>query len=248
MVSIKIKDLCIDFPIFSSQSLSIRNALAGKLVGGTLAKDKSSYKTVRALDGINLDVKAGDRIGLVGHNGSGKSTLLRALAGIYPPTSGSIEAQGKVSTLFGTSASMNGDMTGYENLFLNSLIFSGDYKRTKKQMDSMAEFTELGDYLNLPMNTYSEGMKVRIGFASATNFVPDILLIDEVFGAGDKSFSEKSNQRMNELIDNSHILFFASHSDGLLKKFCNKGLYLSKGKVVEFDNIDKVLSAYNVEN
>jgi len=245
MINVKITDLCIDFPIFSSQNLSLRNAIVDKFVGGKFANNKSSVEVVRALDNINLEVKSGDRVGLIGHNGSGKSTLLRVIAGIYPPISGKVEVKGSISSLFGTVATMNDEMTGYENLFLNSLIFSSDYQKTKKDLDVMAEFTELGNYLKLPMRTYSDGMKVRIGFTSATNIIPDILLIDEVFGAGDKNFTEKSNLRISKLIDNSNTLFLASHSDELIHQFCNKALYLSKGQIVDFGTVDNVLNTYN---
>jgi ABC-type polysaccharide/polyol phosphate transport system ATPase subunit len=243
MPNINIKDLCVDFPIFNAHSLSIRNVIIDKL-RGRKGNKKSSHKTVRALDQINFEVKAGDRIGLIGHNGSGKSTLLRALAGIYHPTAGSISMTGTVSTLFGTAFGVNEEMTGYENLFLNSLIFSRDYKKTSAQMEEMAEFTELGEHLNFPVRTYSAGMKVRVGFASATNMAPEILLIDEVFGMGDKNFQAKTQKRMVNLIDNTSILFLASHSNALIAQFCNKALHLSHGKVVDFGNVDDVIKSY----
>lgn len=243
MSIVKVKNLTIEFHIHSAQSLSLRNFIASKLVGGRFKK-KANKQVLCALDDISFDIEPGDRVGLIGTNGSGKSTLLRALAGIYPPTSGEIEINGKISTLFGTSLSINDEMSGYENLFLNSLIFTKDYGLTKRKMGEMAEFTELGDNLKLPLSTYSDGMKVRISFSSATNIAPDVLLIDEVFGAGDKNFYDKSSKKIIEMIDNCNAMFLASHSDELIKKFCNKAIHLSAGKMVKFGDVDDVLHSY----
>lgn len=244
MNTISLKNVCIDFPIFNSSKLSLRNAIVDKL-GGFLAKEPNAVPVVRALHNINLEAKAGDRIGLVGHNGSGKSTLLRTIAGIYTPTAGLLEAKGTISTLFGTGVGLYEEMTGYENLFLSALIFGGDYRKAKESLPALAEFTGLGNYLELPMRTYSDGMKVRIGFAAATNFVPDILLIDEVFGAGDREFADKANNKIIDLIQGSNTLFLASHSDDIIKRFCNKAIFMSKGEILEYGPVGKVLEAYN---
>jgi ABC-2 type transport system ATP-binding protein/lipopolysaccharide transport system ATP-binding protein len=244
MSTISLKNVSLEFPVFNAQKLSLRNVIVDTL-GGVFDRKKNSVPIVRALDNISFETKPGDRIGLIGHNGSGKSTLLRLLAGIYYPTDGSLKIQGSISTLFGTAVGLNEEMTGNENLFLSSLIFTGNYKKTKESLEELAIFTELGNYLPLPIRTYSEGMKMRIGFAAATNFSPDILLIDEVFGAGDKHFAEKSSKKVEDLIHNSNTLFFASHSDDLIKKFCNKAIWMSKGKIVEFGEVGKVLKKYN---
>ncbi len=244
MSTVSLKNVSLEFPIFNAQKLSLRNVIVDTL-GGVFDRQKNSVPIVRALDNISFNTEPGDRIGLIGHNGSGKSTLLRLLAGIYYPTSGAMKIDGSISTLFGTAVGLNEEMTGNENLFLSSLIFTGNYKKTKDSLEKLALFTELGNYLQLPIRTYSEGMKMRIGFAAATNFSPDILLIDEVFGAGDKHFAEKSSKRVEDLIHGSNTLFFASHSNDLIKKFCNKAIWMSKGKVVEFDKIEKVLKKYN---
>lgn len=244
MSVVKVQNLTIKFPIHSANALSLRNFIAGKLIGGKFRKELNT-QIVYALDDVSFEIEPGDRIGLIGANGSGKSTLLRALAGIYPPASGKIEVAGNISTLFGTSLQINNDMSGYENLLLNSLVFTKDYKLTKQKMAEMAEFTELGENLNLPLHTYSEGMKVRVSFSSATNIASDVLLIDEIFGAGDKHFAEKSSKRITQLIDKSNSLFLATHSDELIRKFCNKAIYLSKGKLIEFGDVDKVLNYYH---
>ena len=244
MSTVSVKNLCLEFPIFNAQRANVRNAIVNA-VGGILKKPQGSLQMVRALNNVTFTASQGDRIGLIGHNGSGKSTLLRVLAGIYPITSGTLNMRGSISTLFGTAIGRNEEMTGNENLFLSSLIFTGNYRRTKENMEELRRFTELGDYLDLPIRTYSEGMKVRLGFAVATNITPDILLIDEVCGAGDKDFAEKSSQRIHRLIETSNTLFLASHSDALIKKFCNKALWLEKGDVRAFGDVDEVLQAYN---
>lgn len=244
--TISLKNLSLHFPIFNAHKFSLRNTIVNKL-GGHLANGDGALKIVEALKNISFDAHVGDRIGLIGHNGSGKSTLMRTIAGIYAPTSGTLKVKGHISTLFGTAICTNEEMTGDENLFLGSLIFGRSYKKAKESMNSLREFTDLGDYLNLPMRTYSDGMKVRVGFAVATNFEPDILLIDEIFGAGDKEFAQKSEQRIEQLIEKSNTFLFASHSDDLIKRFCNKAILMSHGELKAFGTVDDVLKIYHQE-
>jgi len=243
-MSIILTNASLEFPIFNAQRLSLRNMLADKL-GGVLETTQKSVHLVKSLNNISLEIQAGDRVALIGHNGAGKSSLLRLMSGIYVPYSGSISVKGTISTLFGMTVGMNDEMTGYENLFLGAMIYNKNYKPAKKKVQELADFTGLGNYLGLPLRTYSDGMKIRIGFAVATSVTPDILLIDEIFGAGDQSFAEKASTRMNQLVEKSETLVFASHSDSLLKKFCNKAVLMSKGQVLEYGNLDKVLGIYN---
>lgn len=244
--TISLKNISLHFPIFNAHKFSLRNAIVNKL-GGQLSTGDGSLKIVEALKNISFEAHVGDRIGLIGHNGSGKSTLMRTIAGIYTPTSGILKIKGNISTLFGTSISSNEEMTGDENLFLGSLIFGRSYKKAKEGLEKLRDFTELGDYLNLPLRTYSEGMKVRVGFAVATNFSPDILLIDEIFGAGDKDFAKKSQQKIESLIEESNTFLFASHSDELIKRFCNKAILMSHGELKVFGDVKDVLEAYYQE-
>ena len=241
--TISLKNVYLHFPVFNAHKFSLRNTLVNKLGGGLT--NEGSLKIVEALKNVSFEAGVGDRIGLLGHNGSGKSTLMRTIAGIYTPTSGSLAVRGNISTLFGTSVGVNEEMTGEENLFLGSLIFGKNYRKAKESMQSLRDFTDLGDYLNLPLRTYSEGMKMRVGFTVATNFEPDVLLIDEIFGAGDKDFSEKSQKRIEDLIEKSNTFLFASHSDDLIKKFCNKAILMSHGELKAFGNVNDVLKEYN---
>lgn len=244
--TISLKNISLQFPIFNAHRFSLRNTIVNKL-GGRLSCTPGSVQLVEALKNVNFEAFVGDRIGLIGHNGSGKSTLMRTIAGIYTPTTGTLKVKGNISTLFGTSVASNEEMTGEENLFLGSLIFSRSYKKAKASMEQLKEFTELGDYLNLPMRTYSEGMKVRIGFAVATNFEPDILLIDEIFGAGDKDFAEKSQKKIESLIEKSNTFLFATHSDDLIRRFCNKAILMSHGDLKAFGDVNDVLKLYHQE-
>ncbi|UNM06475.1 MAG: ABC transporter ATP-binding protein [Holosporaceae bacterium] len=247
MSVVSLKKVSVDFPIFNGEKFSLRSTIINKL-GGQLAEENDSVSSVKALKDITFDVQKGDRIGLVGHNGSGKSTLLRTIAGIYTHTSGELRVSGNVSTLFDIGSGFNDEMTGNENLFFGALVYGNSFKKAKESMTAMQEFTELGDYLNLPMRTYSQGMKTRIGFAVATNFEPEILLIDEVFGAGDKDFFEKSKKRIESLVEKSNALFLASHSDDLIRKFCNKAILMSHGEMKAFGAVEDVFSLYYEKN
>lgn len=214
------------------------------VTGGRISKSDESCLIVRALDNINFKLDEGDRVALIGHNGAGKTTLLRVLAGIYQPTSGVIRSEGNVGSLFNTNVGLVDDTTGYENLFQMSLFRTKDIQETRRRIDAIAEFTELGDYLNMPVRTYSEGMKMRLGFSVATDRAPDILLIDEVFGAGDKKFMDKSKQRMADFMHESKILVMSTHADQLIHEFCNKAILLKKGKLIAIDSVDAIYNYY----
>lgn len=243
MTSIKLTNVCLDFPIYNSNSFSLKHALVKAATGGILRKRKDVI-TVSALKNVSFSLQCGDRLGLIGHNGSGKTTLLKLLGGIYSPTSGQIHMEGKSSTLFDMLMGTYDDMTGYENIYLSSLIRGKSVKEAKDSLKSIGKFTELEDYLYVPMRTYSSGMKIRVGFAVAAEGTSDILLIDEVFGAGDQNFVHKSSERVRDLIDRSGILVFSSHSEDLLRQLCNKIMVLEHGEVKYFGEVEEVLHAY----
>ncbi|MBS0271086.1 MAG: ABC transporter ATP-binding protein [Proteobacteria bacterium] len=211
-------------------------------------KRKKDVITVSALKNITFSLQCGDRLGLIGHNGSGKTTLLKLLAGIYTPTAGKIQTKGKISTLFDILLGSQDDMTGFENLYLSSITRGKSIVETKRSLKEMANFTELGDYLHVPMRTYSSGMKLRVGFAVATEGTPDILLIDEIFGTGDQNFVEKSSQRLKDLINRSGILVFSSHSKELLRQLCNKVMILEHGEIKAMGETEEILSFYDANH
>ncbi len=235
----------MDFPIYGAEK-SFRKALFSR-VGGLINRDGQASNgriSVRSLDDVSLDLYDGDRLGLVGHNGAGKSTLLRVLAGVYEPVSGSIRINGKVSSLLNTSPGLDTEDTGYENIMSCGLHLGMTKEEILRKTPAIENFAELGEYLSLPVRTYSAGMMVRLGFALATSIDPEILILDEGIGAGDARFAEAAQHRINSLLERSRILILATHSPDLIRKNCNKALLLHGGRVKMLDSVDTVLSAY----
>jgi ABC-type polysaccharide/polyol phosphate transport system ATPase subunit len=248
MSFISLNKVNLEFPIYNTQSFSLRHSLVKAAAGGVIKKKEDKAYTVSALKNISFSLNRGDRLGLIGHNGSGKTTLLKVLAGVYRPSSGEIDIKGKVVTLFDVLLGTYEDITGSENLYISSIIRGKSVIEAKNSLKSMGDFTELGDYLHVPMRAYSSGMKLRVGFAVATEGTPDILLIDEIFGTGDKNFVNKSVQRITSLIERSGILVFSSHSESLLSQFCNKIMILEHGEIKALGETAEVLSIYNTMN
>jgi len=206
--------------------------------GGFLAKDAGDHVVVRAIDRISFEIKEGDRIGLVGHNGSGKTTLLRVIAGAYEPVSGTIEVLGKVASMLSITLGMDMEATGYENIFIRGTIMGLKPKEITPLVDEICEFSELGDYINVPVRTYSSGMAMRLAFAISTSVSADIILMDEWLSAGDTSFAEKAQQRLRTVLSQAKILVLASHDERLIRKNCNKMMRLDHGKIVGLEVLD----------
>lgn len=244
---ITIRNLHLDLPIFdvSAQSLKKRVLRMGRR--NRIAEDNTGVVVVRAIDDISLTLKSGDRLGLIGHNGAGKSTLLRILAGIYPPTSGTVSVQGKAVPLLDIALGMDDQSTGRQNIRLRGLLLGMSSAEIKRKTDEIAEFTELGDYLDLPLRTYSSGMRVRLAFAISTAVDAAILLLDEVLAVGDASFQEKANKRLEELNSRAEIVVLAIHSSAAIRKSCNKVLWMERGKVRMFGEVEEVVGAYDRE-
>ena len=242
---IKMKSASLDFPIYEGLDLSFRNKLTkfGKL-GTTKIKNSIERKIVRGLDNIDLDIKKGDKVAIIGPNGSGKTTLLKLLAGIYTPTSGEIQIHGKISSMIDLGFGFVDDATGYENIILSRVISGETIKDKNSIMKEAHEFTGLDEYLNLPMRTYSSGMKSRLALSTALFSIPDILLIDEFFSTGDLEFSKKSRGKIKEIMDNSSIMLFASHDLDLIKKLCTKAIYMKNGKINYYGSIEEAKKKY----
>ncbi len=194
---------------------------------------------VTALDGLNFEFHVGSKVGLVGHNGSGKTTLLRMLSGVYAPVRGEIFVRGRVASLLDVSMGLDLDATGFENIYLRGIMDGQKPSLIRGRIDEIAEFSELGDYLNLPVRTYSSGMMLRLAFAISTSVKADILLMDEWLSVGDKEFSVKAQKRLEEMVDQASILVIASHDSRLIDSLCNRKITLSHGKIIQ----DSVLSA-----
>lgn len=200
--------------------------------GGLLAKDALERVVARALDSISFDFYEGDRIGLIGHNGSGKSTLLRLLAGIYEPTSGFLKVNGHVTSMLSITLGMDMEATGIENIYMRGHIMGIRPRQMKNLIEDIAEFSGLGDYIYLPIRTYSSGMTMRLAFAICTSVDADIILMDEWLSAGDAEFAEKSEARLNKIVGNARIVVLASHNHTMLNQRCNKILRLEHGKIL----------------
>lgn len=232
------KNVGVEFPIFNSSHRSLKKSILNATTGGRVAKDSKNHVVVRALDDINLELHPGDRVGLIGHNGSGKTTLLRVLSGVYAPTQGQLSIQGSIATLLDVSLGMDGEATGYENIRIRGLLMGLSMAQIDAQIDEIAAFTDLGEYLDMPMRTYSSGMTVRLGFAVSTSVHADIIIMDEWLSVGDADFQLKATQRLNNMVDRASILILASHSMMLVEKTCNKIIRMEHGKIVEvYDNV-----------
>ena len=238
------RDVVIDYPLYGYEK-SLRTALK-RTVGGLIQRDSTQDKRVyiRALNVPSLDFGHGDRVGIIGHNGSGKSTLLRLCAGVYEPTQGEVHIEGKLSSLFSFAPGMDLEDTGYENIQTCGLLLGLTRAEIQRKLPYIEEFSELSDFLNLPVRTYSSGMTVRLGFSLATSIDPEILILDEMFGAGDQKFAVKARERINDLVNRAHILLFASHSTVLVKEMCNKAILLHAGEIVAQGEVDPVLEKY----
>jgi len=229
MAHISIENLTVEFAIFGASSRSLKNKILSQATGGRVMSSARDVVTVRAIDGISLEINDGDRVGLVGHNGSGKTTLLRVLAGIYKPSGGAITIEGRVGALFDAHAGMDPESTGIENIYLRGYMMGMSRPEITAKLDEIAEFTELGDFLELPMRTYSAGMFARLAFAVSTATHNDILLIDEGISAGDAAFQKKMRQRIESLFDRTPIVILASHSEMTISEFCSRRVQLEHG-------------------
>jgi lipopolysaccharide transport system ATP-binding protein len=233
MSHIKAQNLVVEFPLFNNTHRSIKNAVLHATTGGRLAKYAGKTTGVRALDTLNFEIQKGDRVGLMGHNGSGKTTLLRVLAGAYEPTHGALYLNGRVASLLDISLGMDQDATGYENIFLRGIMMGLSSAEIRKKTDEIAAFTELGEYLDMPVRTYSSGMQLRLAFAVSTSVQADIIVMDEWLSVGDAAFMAKASERLKKLVDGASILVIASHDAGLINKICNRAFRMEHGHIVE---------------
>jgi ABC-2 type transport system ATP-binding protein len=242
MVSIDVWNASVDFPIFDAKTRSLKKQVLGK-VGGKIGTE-TKVPIVEALHDITLSLRDGDRVALVGHNGAGKSTLLRLLAGIYEPTRGAARINGKIAPVFDLAVGMDQEISGLENIMIRGLFLGMARKEMEKRVDDIAEFSELGDYLQMPLRTYSTGMRVRLALGIVTSIDPEILILDEGIGAVDAAFMAKARDRLVDLVKRSGMLVFASHSDDLLFELCNTAIWMDEGRLKMQGTLREVLTAY----
>ncbi len=243
MASIELVDASVEIPIFNSRGRSLKTTLIRR-VGGQVETDGRDVVTVKALRHVDLSLRPGDRLGLIGHNGAGKSTLLRVFAGSYEPSTGRADIHGTVSSLIDMEMGMDPELTGADNIIQRGVFLGMSLKEARRAIPNVAEFSELGPYLHLPMRTYSSGMRMRLAFATSTTRHPDILLFDEMISFGDASFAARARARLDAMLDRAKILVLASHDIDSIKAYCNRAVLLEAGTVVADGPIDELWQRY----
>ena len=236
MASLQLVDVSVEFPIYGADAASLKKTLVSAATGGRIGRD-AGVTVVQALRDVSLDLGDGDRLGVVGHNGAGKSTLLQTLAGVYPPSRGRYRCQGSINSLVNPTLGIQPEATGYENITLRGLFLGLDRRTIRKLTPEIAEFSGLGDYLAVPVRTYSTGMMLRLAFAITTSVPADILLMDEWLSVGDAEFRQQAESRIRALVARSGILVLASHSRDLIARECNRVVELAHGAVVRDERL-----------
>lgn len=243
MASITLERAWVEIPIYNARGRSLRSNLLRR-VGGQLASDERDLVTVKALSDVSLSLRPGDRLGIVGHNGAGKSTLLRVLSGAYEPSRGTAEIVGTVSSLLDITMGMDPELTGIENIILRGALIGLSMDEARALTPDIADFSELGNYLNVPLRTYSTGMILRLAFAVSTARHRDILLLDELIGVGDATFAAKARRRVEQMMSGARILALASHAPDVIRQYCNRAILLRGGTVVADGDVGEVLAEY----
>lgn len=236
--AVRVENLSITYRTTFERKPTLKQALV------RFGRGQRSVKEVHALKNVSFDVLTGTAMGIIGSNGAGKSTLMRAMAGILPPTEGQIEVWGKASTLLALGVGFNNNLSGRENIILGGLASGLSRKDVEERADEVAEWTELGDFIDMPMRTYSSGMSARVGFSVAVHMKPDILMIDEALSTGDAQFREKANAKMAELRQDARAMFLVSHGLGSITEMCNEAIWLDHGNLMMRGAPDEVVDAY----
>ncbi|KTC84729.1 ABC transporter ATP-binding protein [Legionella drozanskii] len=244
MASIEFNNVSVDFPIYNTNSRSLKKRLMQVATGGQLNATEQGVVVVRALEGLNFTLNDGDRVGLVGHNGAGKSTLLRLLGGVYEPSSGSILTKGDIGSLIDISLGIDHESTGRENIYVRGGLLGMTRAEINKHLTDIIEFSELGNFIDVPVRTYSTGMHLRLAFAVSTILRPEILVMDEWLSVGDENFKRKAEKRMEEVVQATNILVVASHSRELILNLCNRVIWLEHGKIKMDTDPQSAVEAY----
>jgi ABC-type polysaccharide/polyol phosphate transport system ATPase subunit len=237
-LAVRVQDLHITYRTSFEKRPTLRQAVT-RFGRGTRA-----IREVEALRGVSFDVRTGVAMGIIGANGAGKSTLMRAMAGILPPTKGTVEVWGRASTLLALGVGFNNSLSGRENIILGGLAAGLSRSEVEDRADEIAEWTELGDFIDMPMRTYSSGMSSRVAFSVAVHMEPDILMIDESLSTGDARFREKANTKMNELRSRARAMFLVSHGLSSIKDMCDEAIWIDKGRLMERGDPADVIEAY----
>lgn len=247
MPKVVLKNASVDFPVFDASARSLKKRVFRSVVGATIAQRPDGHVVIRGLEDISFELNDGARLGLIGHNGAGKTTLLRVLSGIFVPTGGEATIDGNCVSLINISLGIDPEASGKDNIRLRGVIMGMSPREIAERSEDIAEFTGLGEFLDMPLRTYSTGMQLRLAFAVSTAVTPEILIMDEWLSTGDSDFQHRANQRMRAIIDASNILVLASHSAELIKQNCNRVIWLEKGRIKMDGAPDDVLRAYGAQ-
>jgi lipopolysaccharide transport system ATP-binding protein len=244
MPNIILRNASVDFPVYDASARSLKKAVFRSVVGATIAQRPDGHVVIRGLDNVSFEIHHGERIGLIGHNGAGKTTLLRVLSGIYEPTGGEAIVSGKCVSLINISLGIDPEATGRENIRLRGVTMGMSASEISARSDDIAEFTGLGEFLDMPLRTYSTGMQLRLAFAVSTSVHAEILIMDEWLSTGDAEFQHRANERLRAIVDTSSIMVLASHSAKLIEENCTRVIWLEKGRVKMDGAPADVLRAY----
>ena len=244
MAYIKFNNASIDIPVFNANSRSLKNKIIQVASIGKLGNDSSGHIIVKILKNLNFELKKGDKLGIIGPNGAGKSTLLRAITGVYPPTKGKVITQGNVASLIDISLGIDHEATGRENIFLRGALLGIMKAEMKEMIDEIIDFSDLNEFIDMPVRTYSSGMHLRLAFSVSTVIKPEILIMDEWLSVGDENFKNKADTRLAKLVNSTDILVIASHSSELIRKNCNRVIWLENGEIKMDGNPNKICSLY----
>jgi lipopolysaccharide transport system ATP-binding protein len=240
MARIELDKVCLTFRVRSHGRITLKEFLVRRM----FRKSINPKLLVHALQEVSLQVREGDRLGIIGHNGAGKSTLLKMLAGVYPPTSGKRAVEGHISSLFDIALGFEPEASGWENISYRGYLQGETPKTIRSKMQSIADFSELGKFLDMPVRYYSAGMLVRLAFSIATAIEPEILLVDEVLSVGDMAFQEKARMRMLDMIAKAQLIVMVSHDLESLKKLCDTVVWMDHGRIRQIGLTDEVIAAY----
>jgi lipopolysaccharide transport system ATP-binding protein len=240
MPKIEVTNASITFSVRQNRQVSLKEYI----LKGLFRRSLNPEVTIHALSDLTLSAKDGERIGIIGHNGAGKTTLLKLLAGIYPPTAGTCAVEGRICSLFDITLGFEQDATGWENIVYRAYLQGENPASLRSKIDGIGEFSELAEFLTLPVRNYSAGMKMRLAFAIATATDPEILLVDEVLAVGDMAFQLKAQARMKELMSSSRLMVVVSHDLNTIKQTCNRVVWMRHGKVVQDGPPQEVVKAY----
>ena len=244
MANIKFNNVSIEIPVFNANSRSLKNKIIRVASIGKLGNDTSGHIIVKALKNLNFELKNGDKLGIIGSNGAGKSTLLRAITGVYPPTEGRVATKGNIASLIDISLGIDHEATGRENIILRGALLGITDAEMKEKINEIIEFSELNEFIDMPVRTYSSGMHLRLAFSVSTVINPEVLIMDEWLSVGDENFKIKADTRLAKLVNSTDILVIASHSSELIKKNCNRVIWLENGEIKMDGNPKEICPLY----